>query len=157
MRAHAVGCVLIALACAVLPSAARAEPRIEISNAWARATPGTSSIGAAYLQLANTGDAPDRLVSATSFMARAVELHATVQDGNVMRMQRVEAVELAPGAKVDLSPGGMHLMLIDLKGPLRQGNSFALTLTFAESGATTVEVAVQAAGASGMEVPAHHH
>jgi copper(I)-binding protein len=157
MKGIALGCGLIALANLVLADAARAEPQIEINNAWARATPGASSIGAAYLQIANRGDAPDRLVSVTSFVARAVELHSTVQDGNVMRMQRLDAIELAPGAKVDLAPGGMHLMLIDLKGPLRQGNSFALTLTFSESGATTVEVTVQSAGASGMEIPAHHH
>jgi copper(I)-binding protein len=141
----------------LLAGAARSEAQIEITNAWARATPGATTIGAAYLQIANTGDAPDRLVSATSFMARAVELHATIQDGNVMRMQRVDTVDLAAGAKVDLTPGGLHLMLVDLKGPLRQGNSFALTLTFAESGTTTVEVMVQAAGASGMEIPAHQH
>jgi copper(I)-binding protein len=157
MRTIAFGCVLIALANFFLSGAARAEPQIEISNAWARATPGASSIGAAYLQVANTGDAPDRLVSVTSFVARAAELHATIQDGDIMRMHKIDAVEIAPGAAVAFKPNGMHIMLVDLKGPLRQGNSFALTLTFAESGTTTVEVTVQPAGASGMEMPAHRH
>jgi copper(I)-binding protein len=157
MKGIVFGCVLIALANLVVAGAARAEPQIEINNAWARATPGASSIGAAYLQLANTGDAPDRLMSVASFVARAVELHATIQDGDIMRMQKIDTVEIAPGAAVDFKPNGMHIMLIDLKGPLRQGNSFPLTLTFADSGATTVEVTVQPAGASGMEIPAHQH
>lgn len=125
---------------------------IEIDHPWARATADGVQNGAAYLVLENDGKAVDRLMSATSPAAAKVELHTHINDNGVMRMREVNAIDLAPDAKVKLAPGGLHLMLLGLTEPLRKGKAFPLTLTFEKAGAVTVEVAVQGAGDS---APSH--
>lgn len=122
---------------------------VKVAEPWARATGKMAHAGAAYLTLENTGDAGDKLVSASSPAAGRVELHTHIQDGNVMRMRPVQSIEVGPHAKVTLKPGGLHLMMLDLKGPLEKGASFPLTLRFEKAGEVTVEVAIQAAGAMG--------
>src|SRR3546814_16908753 len=99
---------------------------------------------------------PIWLVATEGEVAERVELHTHTMDGNVMQMRRVEALEIPAQGKAALQPGGIHIMLIGLKQPLREGERFPLTLTFAKAGAVTVEVAVEAVGskigrASGRE------
>ncbi len=126
---------------------------IQIENPWSRATPGQSKTGAAYLTLHNTGAAPDKLLSAASPVAAKVELHNHVMSGNVAQMRPVDAIEVAPGSPTVLQPGGLHVMLIDLKEPLKAGQKFPVTLTFEKAGAISVEVAVQAL----RPEPSHSH
>lgn len=135
-------------------SAAWAQaPAVEVSGAWARATTSSARVGGAFLTLTATG-AADRVVSASSPVAEKVELHETIRDGAVMKMREVEALVVAPGTPVVLKPGAHHIMLIGLKRPLNRGESFPLTITFANAPPVTTTVTVQAAGASG---PGHHH
>lgn len=115
---------------------------IGIETPWARATPPNARTGAAYLTLLNQGSAADRLVSASSAAAERVELHAHVNEGGVMRMKAIDAIALAPGERVSLRPGGLHVMLIDLKGPLRENTRIPVTLRFAAAGEVTVEIPV---------------
>ena len=110
--------------------------------------------GGVFLTIRNTGNTPDRLLSASSPLPRAAELHTTVRDGDVMRMQPVQAVEVPAGGSVTLRPGGLHLMLVGLSAPMRVGEAVPVTLTFEHAGAITVPVPVQAAGATG---PHGHH
>ncbi|HWL82592.1 MAG TPA: copper chaperone PCu(A)C [Roseomonas sp.] len=121
---------------------------IAIGHPWSRAAP-AGVTGAGFMTLRNTGSTPDRLVSAHAEIARTVEMHTNVQDGAVMRMRPVEAIEVAPGQEVKLAPGGLHLMLIGLKQPLNKGARVPLTLVFERAGAVEVELAVEAAGAAG--------
>ena len=122
---------------------------ITISDPWARATAPTAPTGAAYFTLTTSGDQPDRLTLAASPAADLVELHTVSMDSNgVMRMRPVEAIEIAPNAPTALAPGGLHIMLIGLTGPLIQGESFPLTLTFEEAGSVDIAVPIAAAGAS---------
>jgi copper(I)-binding protein len=102
------------------------------------------------------GSTADRLISATTPVAGSVEMHATIQDGDVMRMQKLDSIELAPDATVEFKPSGMHIMLVDVAAPLKQGTSFPLTLTFASGENLDVEVAVMGPGASGP-VASHRH
>lgn len=120
---------------------------IRIVDPWARATAGMATVGAAYMTLENTGSTADRLVAAESPAATTVELHTHIVEGDIMRMREVEQIDLPAGESIELQPGGFHIMLIGLAGPLEMGKSFPLTLTFAEAGTTTVEVAVLQPGA----------
>ncbi len=101
--------------------------------------------GAAYLKgIRNRGDQVDRLVGASTPVATRVELHRMALDGAVMRMREVPFIELPPKADTPLRHGGeYHLMLIDLKQPLKDGERFDLTLHFERAGTRTVKVWVQ--------------
>jgi copper(I)-binding protein len=126
--------------------------KIEVADAWARPTIGQSRNGAAYLTVTNRGTEPDRLVAAATPAAGKVELHTTVRDGEVLRMREMPAVDLKPGEAVTFAPGGMHVMLIGVREPLKAGQSFPLTLRFEKAGEQQVTVAVRQGGA-----PAHGH
>lgn len=154
----------LALGLAALPAAAgdaKLGP-IEVKAAWARATPPNAPAGGAFLSVTNTGAATDNLISASSDVAKTVELHTHLAQGDVMRMVAVNSIEVQPGKTVDLAPGGLHVMLIGLKKPLKEGESFPLELTFAQAGKVTVSVDVKALGAMGpgpgamMHDPAAH-
>ncbi len=130
---------------------------IEVEHPWARATVASVPNGGAFMELNNTGKEADRLVSAASPAAERVELHTHIDDGGVMKMRQVPAVELAPGATLKLAPGGLHVMLLGLKEPLVKGKTIPLTLTFEKAGAVTVEIEVQAAGDAKAAHEAKHH
>ena len=144
----------LAALCALAFSAPAFAGDIAISSPWARASAPNAPNGACYLEIANTGKEPDRLVSASSPAAAKVELHTHLMDNGVMKMRPVEGFEVAPGEPQVLRPGGNHIMLMGLKEPLKPGARFPVTLTFAKAGAVTVEVPVQEAGA--MNAPGAH-
>ncbi|HYD32540.1 MAG TPA: copper chaperone PCu(A)C [Azospirillaceae bacterium] len=151
---------LAALAAVLLPLSAGAADvtagNITVSNPWARATAGMVAAGGAFLTLTNQGSEADALVAATADVADKVELHTHINDNGVMRMRSVEAIEIPAGGVAELKPGGLHVMLIGLKAPLKQGESFPLRLTFKRTGTATVMVAVQGPGAMGMgHMPGH--
>jgi len=128
-------------------SAAQSSAEVQVTQAWARATPGKSTIGAAYATV--TAPAGDRLVGAASPVAASVEIHQHTMEGGVMKMRQIDAVPLPAGQPVTLSPGGYHLMLIDLKAPLVAGQSFPLSLRFEKGGTVETQVTVGGVGASG--------
>ena len=136
---------LLAAACVVLP--ARAAD-ITVQQPFARAAM-QGGVGGAFMTIQNGGAAPDRLLSAASPVARSVEIHATIRDGDVMRMRPVTAVEIPAHGAVQLQPGGLHVMMMGLTKALAQGETVPLTLTFERAGAVTVSVPVQAAGSAG--------
>jgi copper(I)-binding protein len=145
----------ICLACAGAAMAQTAPgPTIEIAHPFARATAVTAKTGAAYFSIVNTGTSDDRLIAAASPIAEKCEPHSTIDDKGVMRMRPLASIEVKAGGRVELKPGGMHLMLTGLKAPLKVGESFPLTLTFEKAGAVTVTVGVEKAGAgSGHDMP----
>lgn len=137
----------------VTSGTAAAEQTIVVQRAWARATTPSQKVGGAFLSLTNTG-AADQLLSASSPIADAVELHQTVEQAGVMKMQPIPALPLAPGQTVELKPGSYHLMVMGLKHPLTPGSTFPMTLSFEKASPVTVSVTVGTAGASG---PAMNH
>ena len=114
-------------------------------DAWARATPGDAAgqMTAAYLTLRNTGAQDERLIAVQGEGVGAVEMHETVQQGEVMQIQPVEGIDVPAGGEVALAPGGLHLMLLDLAGPLAAGDTVSLTLEFASGLALPVEAEVR--------------
>jgi copper(I)-binding protein len=144
-----VGLKLLAVAaCLVVASAALAQTgQLDVSNAWARATPAKAENGVAYLTIRSP--TPDRLVSVSSPVAKKAELHTMEMAGMVMKMHPMAGLDIPAGQPVTLKPGGEHIMLMGLNGPLREGQSFPLTLTFEKAGAREVTVAVEKPGAAG--------
>lgn len=123
--------------------------KIEIEDFWTRATAEGMPNGAAFMELKNEGKDADRLVSAASPVAASVELHTHLNENGVMMMRKIDAIDLAADTKVKMMPGGLHVMLMGLKEPLKQGSSIPLTLTFEKAGSTTLQVPVEAPGAHG--------
>ena len=132
----------------VLATAALAQTnQLEVTSAWARATPAKAENGVAYLTIRSP--TPDRLVSVSSPVAKKAELHTMSMEGMVMKMRPLAGLDIAAGQPVTLKPGGEHIMLLGLSEPLREGQSFPLTLTFEKAGMREVTVAVEKPGAGG--------
>jgi len=117
-------------------------PAIKVEHPWARETPPTVTNGAAYMTLVNQSNQADRLLGASGDVATTIELHTHVQEGGVMKMRPVNAIEVNPGEPAVLKPGGLHIMLIGLKQPLVEGQSFKLLLNFEKAGKVPVTVQV---------------
>ncbi|MEW5726189.1 MAG: copper chaperone PCu(A)C, partial [Pseudomonadota bacterium] len=105
--------------------------------------------GAAFMTITNNGKEADRLVKASADVSATVELHTHLMEDGVMRMRKIEGIDVEPGAAIVLKPGGFHVMLINLKVPLKEGSRFPLTLTFQKGGDMVVEATVAGAGAMG--------
>jgi periplasmic copper chaperone A len=122
-----------------------------ITKAWSRATPGGAKVGGGYLTVTNNGSAADRLTGGYSDVTGKVEVHEmSMGDGGVMTMRHLEdGLTVPPGKTVTLAPGGIHLMLLDLKTPLRQGQPVAITLDFEKAGPVKVVFDVLGVGAQG--------
>ncbi len=138
------------LVCA-LPRMTVAAEMVRVEGAWARATaPGQTAAGA-YMVL--TSDTDAALVAAESAAGRT-ELHQMSMDGGVMRMRPVAKIDLPARKPVKLAPGGYHVMLLDIKQPLKPGDKVPLTLTIRGAGAALstikVEAEVRAVGAAAM-------
>ena len=135
--------ILCAFLCLAPASAmADAASRITIEHAWARPMPATATTAAVYLTIVNKGPADDTLTAVTTPEAEKAELHATSMTDGIMKMTPVPAEPVKAGGSVAIKPGGLHIMLTGLAHPLKTGDSFPLTLTFAKAGKveTTVKV-----------------
>ena len=135
--------IVLAISLCGAAFAARADGAIAVKEPYARATIGQQKASAAYMTI-ETSAGPDRLVAAASPLAGKVELHAHLHEGGVMKMREVEAIDVAPGKPAKLETGGLHLMIMDLKQPLKAGETLPLTLTFEKAGKVEVQVPVRA-------------
>ncbi|MDP6068341.1 MAG: copper chaperone PCu(A)C [Alphaproteobacteria bacterium] len=145
------------LLAAITPSALAAEwqaGEIMVGHAWARASAGKMARnGAAYITVHNLGSKADRLVAVETPAAAKAQFHTHVSKEGVMRMRRIKAVEVPPGAPVVFRPGGLHVMLMKLVAPLEKGGELALVLTFEKAGRVEITVPILAVGAMGGQ---HH-
>jgi hypothetical protein len=128
-------------------SAANAETPIQIDHPFARAS--TGATGVVYMTIRNLGTEDDRLVAAQTPVAGAAQLHTETNDNGVMKMRPLQSVDVKAKGQATLKPGGMHLMLMQLKHPLKVGETFQLTLTFEKAGSVPVTVSVEKAGSMG--------
>ena len=146
-------------------SYAQSSGSISIEKPFSRATPSGSKVGVGYMTITNKGNAADRLVSASSPVAGKVEIHEMTMQGGVMKMREIPGgLPIDAGKTASLAPGGYHLMLMELKAPLKKGDKVPITLIFEKAGKVDVTLDVQAIGAtapSGMSKPsddgAHMH
>jgi len=155
-----LGALLLALAVAnpalaqtmsmPMPAAEPAPPKpvpITITGAWARATAPGQTEGAAYVTLSSPGG--DRLVGVDTDAAGMAMLHIALKKNNVEEMRDLDALNLPAGKTVHLAPGGVHIMLMDLKSGLKAGDTVKLSLSFAHAGRRDITVPVMPIGASG--------
>src|SRR6202140_3538794 len=147
----------ISMACAAFLAALFAAPAraeefqlgdLVISQAWSRATPGGAKIGAGYLTIENNGSAADRLMGGSGDVAAKIEVHEMAMNNGVMTMRPLDkGLAIEPGKTVKLAPGGFHLMMLDLKSPLKQGDKLPVTLEFEKAGKVKLSFDVQGVGA----------
>lgn len=124
---------------------------LKIHEPWARATPGGVTIGAAYVKITTENSDGDRLIEVNSPAAGRSEIHTHVMDGDVMKMRKVDALKVSQDRPLRLSPGGDHIMLFDLKEPLKPGTTIPLTLTFEKAGSKAVQATVLDIGSNGPD------
>jgi hypothetical protein len=117
------------------------EPDIQLGNAWARPTQGDAP-GAVYVAINNKGADDDRLVGAFSDHSAMAMVHQNELVDGVARMRVAGEINIPAGSRIEMVPGGTHIMLEGLRAPLRTGDSFNLVLKFHKSGDRTVKVDV---------------
>ncbi len=123
--------------------------QIHVENAWSRATPPGATIGVGYMKIRNDAAVQDRLIGASSPAAQKVETHITIKDGDISRMRPVKGYDIPANGVFELKPGGPHLMLVDLRAPLKAGDNVPLVLKFERSGEVKVELHVEPMGGMG--------
>ncbi len=141
-----------------LTTAAWAQTTVKVEDAWVRGTVATQKATGAFMRLTPSANA--RLVEARSPVAGVVEIHEMAMENDVMRTRQVPGLDLAAGRTLELKPGGYHVMLMDLKQPLKAGDSVPLTLVF-EDGAKKrftqeVQAPVTALGGGNGPAPMQH-
>jgi copper(I)-binding protein len=125
---------------------------LKIGHPWSRATPAGAKVGGGYLSIENTGTTADRLVSVSVPFAARAEVHEMAVKDGIMTMRPLDqGVEVPAGAKVEFKPGGYHIMFMELKQPLKQGEMMKGTLTFEKAGTVEVEFKVDSIAAKGGE------
>jgi copper(I)-binding protein len=134
------------LAFLALTATAHAAP-VEVTAAWARATLPHQNESAAYLTLRSA--TPDTLTGIDTQQAGMAMLHQTTRSGGMSSMSDLDSLSLPAGQPVTLAPNGTHIMLMDLKAPLKPGQTLHLTLNFAHAGKQNVDVPVRPVGATG--------
>lgn len=121
---------------------------IKIENAYTRATMPGQQVAGGFMKIENKGTT-DQLVSASSPVAGEVQLHEMAMEGNVMKMRQVKDIAVPAGGSVELKPGGLHLMFMNIKTPLTAGETVPVKLKFAKAGEVEVKMPVNAMGQHG--------
>lgn len=123
---------------------------LDIEGAFTKAMLPGQPVAGGFVTIHNAGGEDDMLVSVSSPAAAAVELHEMAMQGEVMKMRKLETgVPVAAGASVELKPGGLHMMFMQVKTPFKEGDSVPVTLTFEKAGSVEIAVPVRAAGPAG--------
>lgn len=122
---------------------------LKIDHPWSRATPGGAKVAGGFMKITNNGKEADRLIGGSAVPAGIFEVHEMRMEGNVMKMRALEkGLEIKPGQTVELKPGGYHVMFIDLKSPLKEGEKVKGTLVFEKAGTIEVEYKIESRGAA---------
>lgn len=122
---------------------------ISVIHPWMRASPGGVTVGVAYGEIKAAKGKSDRLVGAKTPAAARAEIHEHIMEKGVVKMRPVAAIAVRGGTSVVLGPSGHHIMLLDLKAPLKEGDLVPLTLIFEKAGEITIEATVEPIGAMG--------
>ena len=144
---------LVASSLLFLATAGTALAQVSVADPWVRATVAAQKASGAFMTLTAARDA--RLVAASSPVAGIVEIHEMAMEQNVMRMRAVGGLDLPAGKAVELKPGGYHVMLMELKGPLKAGDTVPITLVFEgpDKSRQTVEVKAMVRPLAGGQAP----
>jgi copper(I)-binding protein len=151
VKSQAIALLFLTAVCGSHASAQQVKAGdLVLDHAWARATPAGAKVGGGFLTIENKGATPDKLIGGSSPAAGKVEVHETATNNGVATMRPVKGgLSIAPGQSVTLAPGGYHLMMTELKGPLKKGDKVPVALTFEKAGDVKVTFDVQGVGAMG--------
>lgn len=155
-RPFAFAAPLFATLTIALPASAVAAGPIELRDAYAHATSAAQPVGAGFVTISNSGSA-DRLLGVACTCSQNAEMHSMSMDGGVMKMRKLDAIEVPAKGTVSLEPGGMHLMLVGLKSPLVDGQQVPLELRFDKAGVVKTVLKVKARVPAGHEGHEHMH
>ena len=136
---------------------AGAADNVSVQDPYVRLAPPNAPATAAFMVIRNGGDKDVKVVKADNPVSRVTELHTHINDGGVMRMRPVPAIEVKAKGEAVLQPGGLHVMLIDMKAPMKEGDSVPITLTFDDGSSKTINAKVMRPMAEGMPVMQHKH
>jgi hypothetical protein len=128
-------------ACAPAPAPAASKGAIQIFDPWVRLVPGDNT--AAYMLIKNTGSTPDKLVKAEFAAAKKVELMDTKMADGMMSMFTIPTIDIPANGQAELKTGGLHVMLMMLTEPLKEGSKVQIKLTFEKAGDLTIEALVK--------------
>jgi len=117
--------------------------QVQIEEPWIRATTPGAKVAAGYMTIRNKSAQPERLVGGSSPVAARVETHIHIKEGDVVRMREVKGYDIPANGVFELKPGGAHLMLVDVKRPLKEGDKVPLVLKFEKSGEVKVDFEVR--------------
>lgn len=123
--------------------AAGAADQVTVVDPYVRLAPPGAMATGAFMVLKNAGGKDVKLVKAGSGIAKITELHTHINDGGVMKMRPVPDIDIKAGGEAVLQPGGLHVMLIDLKGPVKEGDKVAITLDFDDGSSKEIEAPVK--------------
>lgn len=132
-----------------------AHAAIDVNDAYARATPPNATTSAVFATIENTGDKDRVIVEAASQASSVVELHDVIMDGDVMKMRQVKSITVPANGQAILKPGSLHIMLLDVERPMKEGETINVELTFANGEVQVLTVPVKKV-MSGMKKHAHH-
>ncbi len=131
------------LAALAFSTIAHASIDIVINQPYARATPPNAVTSAVFLQLINNAEQDRKLVAAKTPAAKKVELHDVIHDGDIMKMRKIESINLPAQSQVSLKPGNKHIMLFDLTKPLVEGENIKIELLFANGEKQTIQAPIK--------------
>lgn len=139
--------------------AAGAADGISATTPYVRLMPPGAKTTAAFMTLTNNGDRNARLVKAETPIAKIAELHTHINDGGVMKMRQVPAIEIKAKGETALKPGSYHIMLIDPVGAVKEGDKVAITLGFDDGSSKKIEATVKKpeAAPAAMDHSSHTH
>jgi hypothetical protein len=146
---------IIALTLGFVSFGASAGSDIQIQDPWVQAAPPNVKVLAAYLEIKNNGGKPQILTSVSSPAFNQVGIHQSVMHGDMVHMEQLKELTIAPRASVVLSPGGLHLMLMDAKKPVNTGDKVPMTLNFQSGEKIAVTAIVRSGQTGGMEDHQH--
>jgi len=142
MTKRLLSAVLIA-ASSIVFGAHAADSAIAIHDPYVRLVPPGIKTTGGFMLIRNTGKTDRQLIKADSPVAGTVELHTHINENGVMKMRAVDSIAVKAGGQAELKPGSYHVMLIDLKEPLKEGDSVPISLTFDDGSAFTVQAPVR--------------
>ena len=121
---------------------AGAADNVSVQDPYVRLAPPNAPATAAFMVIKNNGDKDVKVVKADNPVSKATELHTHLNEGGVMKMRPVAAIEIKAKGEAVLKPGGLHVMLIDLKAAMQEGDSVPITLTFDDGSSKQVDARV---------------
>jgi len=135
---------------------AGAADQVSVQNPYVRLAPPNAPATGAFMVIKNNGDKDVKVLKADNPVSRVTELHTHLNEGGVMKMRPVPAIEVKAKGEAVLQPGGMHVMMIDLKAPMKEGDVVPITLTFDDGSSKQIEAKVVRPMAAGMPMEHKH-